>query len=411
MILTTHPTGNAYVRQSVQALCEDDLLAEFWTCINWNPRSRLARTLPVGLRQQLARRTFPACARGRIHTSPWREAGRLVAPKLRIQGALTRHETGPLSVDAVFQALDRRVARQLPQVAGLTGVYAGEDGACETFRQAQRLGLKRFYDLPIGYWRAAQALYAEEREREPEWAATLTGTRDSPAKLARKDEELRLADVVFVASAFTRQTLELAPAFAGQVHVVPYGAPPETDAPQPALAPPKLRLLYVGSLTQRKGLSYLLDAVERVRDHVELTLIGTKPVADCAPLEAALRQHRWVESLPHAEILGEMRRHDLLLFPSLFEGFGLVMLEAMSQGLPVVATPHTAGPDVITDGEDGFLVPIRSAEAIADKISLLLSHPARLSEMRQAAWETARRHTWEEYRRTLTQNIRAEIAA
>ncbi len=394
----------------MQALAEDELLAEFWTCINWNPEAIYARSLPENLTRQFARRTYPPATRSRTHTFPWCEAGRLLAPKIKMQ-ALTRHETGPLSVDAVFQALDRRVARRLPQVAGLTGVYAGEDGACETFRQAQQLGLKRFYDLPIGYWRAAQALYAEEREREPEWAGTLTGSQDSPAKLARKDEELALADVVFVASAFTRQTLELAPAFAGQVHVVPYGAPPATEAPQFAAAPPKLRLLYVGSLTQRKGLSYLLQAVDSVRDHVELTIIGTKPVANCVPLEAALRRHRWIESLPHEGILGEMRRHDLLLFPSLFEGFGLVMLEAMSQGLPVVATPHTAGPDVITDGEDGFLVPIRSADAIAEKISLLLGCPALLPDMRMAAWKTAQRRTWVDYRTQITQTIRAEMGA
>lgn len=396
------------MRQSVQALAEADLLAEFWTCINWNPEAAYAKLLPESLKRQFARRTFPAVARSRTHASPWREAGRLLAPKIKMQ-ALTRHETGPLSVDAVFQALDRRVARRLPHIAGLTGVYAGEDGACETFRQAQRLGLKRFYDLPIGYWRAAQALYAEEREREPEWAGTLTGTQDSSAKLARKDEELALADVVFVASAFTRQTLETATAFAGQVHVVPYGAPPETEAPMITATPPRLRLLYVGSLTQRKGLSYLLQAVESVRDHVELTLIGTKPVANCAPLEAALRRHRWIESLPHEGILSEMQRHDLLLFPSLFEGFGLVMLEAMSQGLPVVATPHTAGPDVITDGEDGFLVPIRSADAIAEKITLLLDCPALLAGMRIAAWETAQRRTWVDYRARMTQVIRAEM--
>ncbi len=408
MILYAHPTGNANVRQSLQALCDDDLLAEFWTCIDWDPESPLARLLPGGLRQQLARRTFPDCARGRTRTMPWREAGRLLAPKLGLR-ALGRHETGPLSVDAVFGALDRRVAKRLPHVSQLRGVYAGEDGACGTFRRARQMGLKRFYDLPIGYWRAAQALYAEEQEREPEWAATLTGTQDSPAKLRRKDEELALADVVFVASAFTRRTLETAPAFAGRVQVVPYGAPPATAAPTTDAPPPKLRLLYVGSLTQRKGLSYLLRAVESVQKHVELTIIGTRPVADCAPLNAALGRHRWVESLPHAGILAEMRRHDLLLFPSLFEGFGLVILEAMSQGLPVVATPHTAGPDVITDGQDGFLVPIRSPEAIAEKIGLLLDCPARLADMRRAAWETAQRRTWEDYRNALTQIVRAEL--
>lgn len=410
MIVYSHPTGNANVRHTLEALCEADLLAEFWTCIDWNPDTPLARVLPGGLRRQMARRTFPACARGRTHTLPWREMGRLLAPKLGLHG-LVRHETGPLSVDAVFHDLDRHVARRLPHVAGLTGVYAGEDGAQDTFRRAKQRGLHCFYDLPIGYWRAAQTLYAEERARQPEWAATLTGTRDSAAKLARKDEELALADVVFVASSFTRQTLHTAPVFAGRVEVVPYGAPPAAPEPGAAAASSgPLRLLWVGSLTQRKGLSYALEAVESLGSAVELTLIGTKPVGDCAPLEAALRRHRWRESLPHSEVLAEMRAHDLLLFPSLFEGFGLVILEAMSQGLPVIATEHTAAPEIITDGEDGFVVPVRSAEAIAERIAALLDNPARLAAMKHAAWRTAQRHIWADYQATLARIIRTELS-
>ena len=73
MILLAHPTGNANVRHAALALAESGQLAEFWTCVSWNPESPLNRLLPRGLRQELARRALPEILRGRTHHLPWRE--------------------------------------------------------------------------------------------------------------------------------------------------------------------------------------------------------------------------------------------------------------------------------------------------------------------------------------------------
>jgi glycosyltransferase involved in cell wall biosynthesis len=146
-----------------------------------------------------------------------------------------------------------------------------------------------------------------------------------------------------------------------------------------------------------------------MRSGIELTLIGMKPCESCEPLNAALRRHRWIPTLPHDEILREMSRHDVFVFPSLFEGFGLVILEAMSRGLPVITTAHTAGPDVITDGQDGFIVPIRSAEAIAEKLDQLAVDRIRLREMQEAAKATAARFTWRDYRARLARVVASGV--
>ncbi len=396
MILLSHPTGNANVRHAAMALAERGQLAEFWTCVSWNPESSLNHLLPRGLRQQLARRALPEILRGRTHHLPWREAGRMLAGRFGWK-FLGRHETGPCSIDAVFRSLDRRVARRIGEVPGLTGVYAYEDGAAATFAAARARGVKCLYDLPIGYWRAAHAIYAEEAEREPEWACTLSGMRDSAAKLARKDEEIALADTVIVASSFTKRTIEAAPNVTAPIHVIPYGAPSSVADAAPLPRGEKLRVFFAGSLGQRKGLSYLLKAMDLLGDRVELTILGTKVTEDCAPLNEALRRHRWIPTLPHSEVLREMAHHDVFVFPSLFEGFGLVLLEAMAQGLPIIATAHTAGPDLIEEGREGFIVPIRSAHAIAEKLELLARDFQLLSAMKVAARTTARRRTWEQY--------------
>jgi glycosyltransferase involved in cell wall biosynthesis len=403
MILFSHPTGNANVRHAALALAEANLLAEFWTCVSWNPQSPLNALLPAKLRRQLARRALPELVRAKARLWPWREAGRMLTSGRDIP-FLTRHEHGVFSIDAVYRSLDRVVARRVAALDGLSAVYAYEDGAVETFRAARERGLRCIYDLPIGYWRVAHALYAEEREREPQWAVTLTGTFDSPEKLARKDEELGRADVVMVASSFTQKTIEAAPCPPKPVHVISYGAPLSAAVEEvvPRARQGKLKVLFVGSLGQRKGLSYLLEAIALLPGAVELTLVGSKTVENCAPLNEALKRHRWIPTLPHDEILREMSRADVFVFPSLFEGFGLVLLEAMSRGLPIIATAHTAAPDLIREGESGFIVPIRSAQAIAEKLDLLARDSHLLSAMSHAARETAAAYTWEQYRARLS---------
>src|SRR5439155_16334860 len=92
----------------------------------------------------------------------------------------------------------------------------------------------------------------------------------------------------------------------------------------------RIKVLYAGSLRTRKGLSYLLDAVEKLKGAVAMTLLGRKAASGCAPLESAVRKHRWLPTLSHAGVLREMQSHDVLVLPSLFEGFGLVILEAMA---------------------------------------------------------------------------------
>src|SRR5882762_7412663 len=202
MILLSHPTGNEFVRQALTAFDRAGMLGEFWTTISWNPAAPINRLFPRSVRELFDRRSFPESVRSRTHTVPFREPVRLIAGAA---GISPRHEPGTFSIDAVMRELDQKVADRLRKidnpdaigaresVRSCRAVYAYEDGALQSFRVARDLGLKRIYDLPIGYWKAGQRIFAEEKEREPEWSPTLTGTLDSAEKLARKDEELRLA--------------------------------------------------------------------------------------------------------------------------------------------------------------------------------------------------------------------------
>jgi glycosyltransferase involved in cell wall biosynthesis len=400
MLLLAHPTGNTFFRAAARAFYSAGWLRALYSCICWNDDAVFAKLLPEQLVLQLGRRSFTEVPLSLQHSYPWREMGRLLGDVPPI--SWLRHIAhDPFSVDSVASNFDRHVAARLPSLTGLQAVYAYEDDALMMFQAAERLGLRRIYDLPIGYWRAAQKIFEEERELQPEWACTLTGLNDSTAKLARKDQELQLADLVVVPSEFVRSTLLAHNTCTAPIAVVPFGSS------QPLLFPPQpsptaqLRVLYVGSLGQRKGLSYALDAIHALGEQVSFTMIGRVTAPGCRPLLDALERHSWIETLPHAQILEQMRQHDVLLLPSIFEGYALVISEALSQGLPVLTTPNSGASQTIRDGVEGFIFPIRDSQAIAECLLQLVTNRDQLSAMRQACLHRAAELSWAGYEQML----------
>ena len=328
----------------------------------------------------------------------------MTASRLRLD-QLTTHETGPFCIDAVYRGIDRKVASRLRR-RDVGAVYCYEDGALETFRAAKKLGVQCLYDLPIGYWRAARELLTIEKERWPQWASTIRGFCDSPQKLARKDEELDLADRVFVASQFTKKTLQQHPAAVANIHVIPYGFPEVGPARSyPGLGQRKIRLIFVGGLSQRKGIADLFAIADKLKQDVELTVVGRRPSAECPALSQALARWTWIETMPHARVLETMREHDILVFPSLFEGFGLVITEAMSQGTPVITTDRTAGPDLIDHGVNGWLVEAGSTSALEQCLQEILKDPETIGVVGERARQSAIRRPWSVYGEELASQV------
>jgi len=401
-VVVSHPTGNA--NAVVSALHEEELLAAFFTCVDWRPDSRLAKAAPRALRAMFERRARIQIPTEFVRTRPFRELVRNLyirtGRKQRISDS--RH---PYSIDGVYRDLDDYVARSLSKFPGVHAVYAYEDGALAQFRRAHESGIHCIYDLPIGYWRANRKISAEEAELQPEWKGTLNALADSDAKCALKDQELGLADTVIVPSTFVKSTLDLFPDKKKTI-VNPFGVPANISAVRRVTNPDQpLRVLYVGSLTQRKGIAYLFKAVEKAGKAVTLTVIGRK-VGQSALLDANCEKHRWVPSLPHAEILAEMRRHDVFVFPSLFEGLALVQGEALSQGLPVITTPNSGGTDILRDGIDGFVVPIRDPEAITARLLQLYGDRELLRQMSESALERAGELGWQGYKNRVVRAVR-----
>ncbi len=402
MLILSHPTGNANVRAAAEGFAQASILDTYYTSIACFPNTWVYNLASIGSLKEFKKRSYSSVIRPHTKLYPWDELGRLLATKLGKKNWL-EHEIGHFCIDKVYQRFDQYVASQ---IRSRQTVYAYEDGALATFKKAKYLGNTCIYDLPIGYWRSARELMAEEIEQRPDWSSTFTGFKDSDVKLSRKDEELALADHIFVASLFTKKTLSSYPNKLDNVSVIPYGFPdPFLGRQYVSYKNRPLKLLFVGGLSQRKGIANVLEAVEKFRNKVELTIVGRKSTDDCRPLNEGLMKHRYIPSLPHSEILKLMSQHDVLLFPSLFEGFGLVITEAMSQGTPVITTERTAGPDLIEHGKNGWLVKAGDTEALRLMIESLISNAEQIERVGKAAMQTARQRPWQVYSEELATKI------
>lgn len=409
-ILLQHPTGNANVRAVLKSFYEKNYLYKCIISVALTPGylyDLLVKQLKIS---DFKRRFFEGVYSPYLISYPTREIARLIFQKLK-WNVFLKHETGVCSIDQIYMSIDRKTARWIHENhKQIDAVYVYEDAALHSFMEAKKHTIKCIYDLPIGYYKAARELMLDEYNNNKRWASTITGFNDSQEKLNRKDKEIALADHIFVASSFTKFTLEKY--YTGgrlpAISVIPYGFPTVNEKKKYDYNSNRpLKLLYVGGLSQRKGIANVIEAASVLGDEISLTLIGNKSVEECDALNNAVKQFNWIPSLPHSQILEQMREHDVLLFPSLFEGFGLVITEAMSQGTPVITTERTIGGDFIIHDQNGWLVPVSDSKAIIDQIKQIIANPEILAVNGEAARITAQNRPWLVYENEMTAAIGA----
>lgn len=408
-VIIYHPTGNANTRSAVNGFYHAGILHSFHTCIAYFKNTLLYK-FSFGPLKEFRRREFSSFLRPYTHTYPLKELIRLISFKLHMNQWIT-HETGKYCIDEIYHNLDKKVGKYLTKKStSIDAIYAYEDGALETFQIAKKLHKICIYDLPIGYWRSMHELLGQERKKNPQWANILGGFNDSPNKLRRKDEELALADKIYVASSFTKNTLTKYPGKLADIEVIPYGFPPiNANRSYTSIQNRKIKVLFVGGLSQRKGLSYLFEAIKGLDKNIELTIVGKGAIDQCEALTTALKKTNYIPSLPHEQILKLMSEHDLFIFPSLFEGFGLVITEAMSQGTPVITTERTCGPDIITHGKDGWIVKAGESAPIHELLQTFITKPELLAKVGKEALKTASSRPWQCYEKELSNSVKRLI--
>jgi len=223
----------------------------------------------------------------------------------------------------------------------------------------------------------------------------------SPTFYQTLANEALQADQICVTSTFSKESLVLAGVSKEKIKVIPYGVDHNlfsSSKKQQRIG--KLKILFCGQFIHRKGIFYLYEALKQLdHQHYELHIV-TRGECDQKSLKMFLNDLnvRFYSSISSLALVELMHLSDIFVLPSLYEGFGHVILEAMSAGLPVITTVNTAGYDLITDNYDGNVGPIRDPNFLLEKITFFIESPLALKEFGENAANTAKKYTWKSFR-------------
>ena len=203
----------------------------------------------------------------------------------------------------------------------------------------------------------------------------------------------------------------------GRVWYIPNGANPEFLQTRSFIDSDELRLLYVGTWLDRKGVFYLVESFAQLApDLPQLSLT----VAGCSLSEEEIRTHFPEALRPRIRVLPFVAReampdlyaaHDIFVLPSLVEGMPLTLLEAMASAMPVVTTNTCGMADIIENGVNGILVPSADFVHLAVAIENLCKSLEQRKSLGTAAQDTARRYTWAVAARELEHVLRTAVGA
>jgi glycosyltransferase involved in cell wall biosynthesis len=404
-VVVANPSSTPEAIQAAQGLAEAGLLERYHLPLATTAKlerrvGRLPRRISEPMLRELRRRALPA----EIPVSAVRSTATIADLRRVAAGRLGRSWAVRKRLgERQMATFDTSVARRLD--AGDGAVFAVTGWGLKTIRRAAELSVPVVVDCPLGHHGYVRELMREEARLQPEWAGTLQ-VHDFPDHLIEAHvEELDRADLVLVLSSHARAVLLDQGIDESKLVTTSLGVDLDLFRPRSRADDGVFRVIFVGQVTQRKGLSYLVEGFERAAiPNSELLIVG-EPVGTADPW-LGRPGIRHVPAMPRAELPHQYARADVYVLPSLAEGFALTAIEAMASGLPVILSDRTFGGDLVTEAEQGFIVPIRDSAAIAERLTLLADDPDRRRRMGRAARARAEQFPWSRYREQVVEIMR-----
>ena len=342
-------------------------------------------------------------SRQHLATSPW-----VHTPHMLLQ----RYGINPPCLDNALSVLarltlDRFVARHSRSHPAPDAFISLSSAVLTAARELQRRGTRFVCDRACTHQLHQERLVTKECLR---WR--IPPPRYSAIIRQRELDSYQHADAITVPSHAAARTFPKFGVLATKVHVIPYGVRLETFTQSANPPTNSFEVLFIGQLTLRKGLPYLLQAFAALKHpRKRLTIIGS-PNAQVTRLLPTLPTEyvRFLGALPQAELPGHLSRSHVLVLPSIEEGLALVQAQAMACGCPVLATTATGAEDLFTDGIEGFIVEPRDPAQLATRLDQLAADPGLRNQMSAAAkqrvrtlggWQTYG-NQWESLLATLT---------
>ena len=283
-------------------------------------------------------------------------------------------------------SIDRFVARALPDADVFVGLSSC---GLSTGREASRRGMKYVCDRGSTHIRHQDQVLREEHAR---WGLPYAGV--DPRIIEREEAEYASADLITVPSTFVRDTFVARGLPEHRVKLLSYGVDLERFSPDGAPADDRFDMLFVGAVSLRKGIPYLLEAFKALQHpRKTLTIAGVPERAVTVRMRELGLLDRDVTLLghvPQVELRRLMSRSHVLVLPSLEEGLAMVMAQVLACGCPVVASRNTGAHDLFADGVEGFIVDAADTLALTHRLQALADDPALQARMRAAATQRVR---------------------
>ena len=219
-----------------------------------------------------------------------------------------------------------------------------------------------------------------------------------PKVVEKELAEYDAADWIFVPSEFAKRTFVDKGIDEAKLVCIPYGVDLSFFR-QVQKNDRVFRVIFCGNMSLQKGVHYLLRAFSELKlPASELLLIGNLP-ADMKPFfKKYAGSYKWIGPVPHDILYRYYSQGSVFVMNSIQEGMAMVQLEAMACGLPLVCTTNTGGDDIISEGNEGFVIPIRDVEALKEKLLYLYENRVIAEEMgERARAKVSRGFSWDDY--------------
>jgi starch synthase len=275
-------------------------------------------------------------------------------------------------------------------------VFIAISGAgAKSGKRAQHLGAKYICDRGSTHIRFQHEILLEEYRK---WNIERIPV---PARILEREEtEYANADAITIPSEFCRKTFIRMGVPATKVHKVPYGVRLELFHPVGAPSRDMFQVLFVGQVSFRKGIPYLLEAFRKLRHPKKALKIVGSVTAEIKPFLSSqnLENVEILGIMPQARLKEVMSTSHVLVMPSIEEGLALVQGQAMACGCPLISTENSGAEDLITHEKEGFIVTARDPQAITERLQQFADDPELRQRMGQAAMErTKAMGGWHQY--------------
>ena len=410
LVFSTSVSSPATLNPAV-ALLEADLLAGYYTTFGLRGGGGILKLFDVidsvtgaGFGRQLRRRAVEGLPDNRVHTYPWLDILRTGLSRMGYP-----NESLAKLQWAILAALDRRVSRK---VGDHLGVYAFWGAAEQSFRAAKRAGGLCIYNLgglDIGFMNEVR-----ERERAafPETKDLYPGLGATMEAVDKQAREWSLADLIIVNSQAALESHRGRGLDMSKARAVPLGFPLACAEDRLTRPPGPLRVLWAGNFSMMKGAHHFSRALRLMAGTpaMEVRIFGKQLLPDTylADLPARVDIH---PTVPRSTLMEKYGQADLLVLPTLSDGFGMVVSEAMSQGCAVITTERAGVSQFIEHGRNGLIVPAGDADALAAALEWCAANREALAEMGAEGRRTAMTWQWSDYRAALAATVKEALDA